>query len=236
MSGLWIAVLALAAPPAEGAVPAAVPSPPVLSADEPVVPPRTGIELRDACREAMRRWARPTDKEADLAAREFLVLYAELERDDQLAISQREDLRTKIRSRLLKLAQQIKRRVAIEKRLAREQQPGSVDAAPDEELAQWGGFGGMGGMGGAGMGGMGGAGMGGMGMGGFGGGPMANDDAGEELVELIQQTIAPTTWDVNGGPGSIYYWRPGRCIVVRQMGDVHDQVGNLLEQMQRLGR
>ncbi|KKL21876.1 hypothetical protein LCGC14_2441080, partial [marine sediment metagenome] len=39
----------------------------------------------------------------------------------------------------------------------------------------------------------------------FGGGAWADNDHGEALVELIQQVISPATWDVNGGPGAIYY-------------------------------
>jgi hypothetical protein len=75
----------------------------------------------------------------------------------------------------------------------------------------------------------------------MGGGPLGgpgqfSDDYGPELVELIQQTIAPQTWDVNGGLGSAYYWRPGRALVIRQTGNVHDQLGGLLEQLGRAGR
>ncbi|UCE88582.1 MAG: hypothetical protein JSW10_09600 [Pseudomonadota bacterium] len=61
-------------------------------------------------------------------------------------------------------------------------------------------------------------------------------DYGQELVELIYRTIAPTTWDVNGGPGSIYYWQPGRALIVRQMGTVHQQLGDALEQLRRAQR
>ena len=232
MSTLWIAAILIAAPPGE--VAAEQGTPPVVTTaqtpavQQPLVPLRTGPELRDAVRAALRRWARPSDKEADLAAREFLVLFGELQQDNRLAMSQREELRNKIRGRLLNLAQQINKRVAIQRRLARSKQPESVDAAgKNDVLAQWGGAG-RGGMGGPMMGG-------GMMGGGFGAGPV-NDDHGQEQVELIQQTIAPTTWDVNGGPGSIYYWRPGRAIVVRQMGEVHGQIGDVLQQMGKMGR
>ena len=240
MSTLWIAVIVLSAPPSEGAMPTSVTSPAASAEEQPLVPFRTGAELREAVHQALPRWARPSDKEADLAARELLVLYQELQHDDQLARSQREQLRTKVRSRLLKLAEQISKRVAIERRLAKAKRPESVEAAAgtDDVLAQWGGAGRRGVGGGFGGPGMGGGMMGGPMMGGpFGGGRFGgNDDYGEQLVELIQQTIAPTTWDVNGGPGSIYYWRPGRSIVVRQMGDVHDQIGDVLQQLGRVGR
>jgi hypothetical protein len=226
MCTFWMAAVLVAAPVLEDQLPSAADTSPALTQQEPLLPPRTGRELQDAARATLRRWARPSDKEADLAAREFIVLYEELCRDNQLARSQREQLRAKIRGRLLKLADQIRKRVAIEKRRAKAKRPPSVLAPEGQQdiLAQWGGFGGM---------------AGGMGPGIFGGGPGAaappNDDYGEELVELIQQTIAPTTWDVNGGLGSIYYWRPGRAIVVRQTGDVHDEIGGVLEQLRRLG-
>jgi len=238
MSTLWIAVIVLAAPPGEETSLAQVTSPPATVAEEPLVPLRTGPELRDAVREAMRRWARPGDKEADLAARDFLVLYEELRHDGNLSRAQREQFSTKVRGRLLKLAQQIKKRVAVQKRLAKTKRPESVDfpGGRADVLAQRGGFGRGGFGGGFGGPGFGGPMMGGPMMGGAGGPGTMNDDHGEALVELIQQTIAPSTWDVNGGPGSIYYWRPGRAIVVRQRGDVHDQIADVLRQMGKMGR
>jgi hypothetical protein len=60
----------------------------------------------------------------------------------------------------------------------------------------------------------------------------ANDRAAE-LIELIQTTIAPDTWDVNGGNGSIYYYRPLHALVVRQTGEVHHQIGGLLQALRR---
>jgi len=56
-------------------------------------------------------------------------------------------------------------------------------------------------------------------------------DYGPKLVELIQQTIAPDSWDVNGGPGTIMYFSPLRVLVVRQTGEVHDHLGGLLPAM-----
>jgi hypothetical protein len=57
--------------------------------------------------------------------------------------------------------------------------------------------------------------------------PAAND-YGDELVELIQTTIAPTTWDVNGGVGTIRYFRNLRVLVVRQTDETHEALGGLL--------
>lgn len=56
-------------------------------------------------------------------------------------------------------------------------------------------------------------------------------DYGPELVEVIQQTISPATWDINGGNGSIVYFSPLRVLVVSAPGTVHGQVGNVLGQL-----
>jgi hypothetical protein len=112
--------------------------------------------------------------------------------------------------------------------LARDGQPAGVGLPADrvDVLAQQGGFGGGFGPGGFG---------GGMGMGGNVLGP-ADQDNGEALVDLIQKTISPASWDINGGNGSIYYWRPGRALVIRQTGEIHGQIGDVLEQMNKLGQ
>ena len=60
-------------------------------------------------------------------------------------------------------------------------------------------------------------------------------DAGQDLVDLIQKTIAPHTWDVNGGPGVIRFWRPGLALVVYQTGEVHQRIADLTEQLQKAG-
>lgn len=69
--------------------------------------------------------------------------------------------------------------------------------------------------------------------GGFGGGTA--DDNGEALVELIQAVIKPDHWDVNGGPGAIYYWRNQRALVIRATDDVHGSAGDVLQQVRRVG-
>ncbi len=50
-------------------------------------------------------------------------------------------------------------------------------------------------------------------------------DNGQALVDLIHRTIHPDFWDVNGGPGTILYYRPLRCLVVRATDEVHGNVG-----------
>jgi len=216
MSGLLIAVLAAAAPPTEGP-PVLSPTPPAASAESPQHAPRSGNELRDAARDALRRWARPSDEEADAAARELITLLNELRQDDRLAASQRAYYLAKVRYRLERLSDQIAKRVARQKRLAATRRPETL-RMPDGEggvLAQQQAAGSA--------------------AGGFGRRTGPAGDYGQELVELIQRTIRPESWDVNGGPGTIYYWRPGRAMVVRQTWEVHEELDDLLRQLRRLG-
>jgi hypothetical protein len=56
-------------------------------------------------------------------------------------------------------------------------------------------------------------------------------DYGPELVELIQATISPATWDINGGNGSVVYFAPLRVLVVSAPGTVHNQIGGVLGQL-----
>ena len=58
-------------------------------------------------------------------------------------------------------------------------------------------------------------------------------DYGPLLVELIQRTISPNSWDVNGGPSTIRYWRPGMALVVRAPQDLHHEVAPLLLQLRQ---
>jgi len=59
------------------------------------------------------------------------------------------------------------------------------------------------------------------------GGDMVPDN-GQGLVELIQRTIRPAHWDVAGGPGSIVYFAPLRCLVVRASAEAHHEIGGLV--------
>jgi hypothetical protein len=60
-------------------------------------------------------------------------------------------------------------------------------------------------------------------------------DARQDLIDLIQKTIAPHTWDVNGGPGVIRFWRPGLALIVYQTGEVHERIADLTEQLHKAG-
>jgi hypothetical protein len=61
------------------------------------------------------------------------------------------------------------------------------------------------------------------------------DDFGPELVELIENTIAPGSWESQGGPGRIRYWRPGRAMVISQTDEVHRDLADLMGQLRKAG-
>lgn len=67
----------------------------------------------------------------------------------------------------------------------------------------------------------------------FGGGAVR--DHSQELIDLIQRTIKPDHWDVHGGPGSMFYYRPLMALVVRATSEVHGNVGGLMRAMRQAG-
>jgi general secretion pathway protein D len=56
----------------------------------------------------------------------------------------------------------------------------------------------------------------------------------QPLMELIQSTIAPDTWQANGGNGAISPFFTNLSLVVSQTQEVHEQIADLLEQLRRL--
>jgi hypothetical protein len=50
---------------------------------------------------------------------------------------------------------------------------------------------------------------------------------GQDLIELIESTIAPASWETRGGPGVIKYWADGHALVIRQTREVHEQIGGV---------
>ena len=224
MSIFLAVVLSVSGDPSSSTAPQPAPSAqPAKPATAP--PARSGRELADATHAALRKWAKASDKEADAAARDLLTIYTELQQDTRLARSTRETLRTTVRARLDQLCTQIGKRIAKEKTPAKvnpakaDPQVKSVAAADNPRpLAQVGVP----------------AGGGGGGFGGPGGGQQnAAADNGQALVDLIQNTISPKSWDANGGNCTIYYWQQQHAIVVRATGDIHGEISDALQQLDR---
>lgn len=53
----------------------------------------------------------------------------------------------------------------------------------------------------------------------------------EELIDVIHENIAPTSWDEVGGPGSVDSYGVARAIVVTQTRAIHRQIRDLLAQL-----
>lgn len=68
------------------------------------------------------------------------------------------------------------------------------------------------------------------------GGAAVPPDDGQILVELIQRTIAPDIWDVNGGNASIGYFPQLHALVVRAPGGVHRRIGGALGKLRAAGQ
>jgi hypothetical protein len=168
---------------------------------------RSGTALRDEVRVLLRDVARQAGKPDDAVVRKAVALYQEIQLDTQLRANQREPLRVALRNKLAYWGEQI----------AQQRAEAGLPAIPatvqkHKVLAQVPGQIGQPGQPPA-------------------GGAQPPIDHGQELLELIQDTIVPTTWDVRGGNGVVRYWAPGHALIVRQTGDVHEQLGQLLMDM-----
>jgi len=58
-------------------------------------------------------------------------------------------------------------------------------------------------------------------------------DYGQDLVDVIHAVVQPPTWDINGGPGSVVYFRTYRVLVVTAPSEVHSEIGDLLGQLRK---
>jgi hypothetical protein len=67
------------------------------------------------------------------------------------------------------------------------------------------------------------------------GGRAVEEANGRALVELIERTINPAFWDTVGGPGTIMYYAPLQCLVVRATSEVHGNVGGLVGGLRKAG-
>jgi hypothetical protein len=59
--------------------------------------------------------------------------------------------------------------------------------------------------------------------------PVTGDYAPASLIDIVQHTIAPTTWNAVGGPGAIQ--RAGRFLCVSQAEEVHCEIKHFLERL-----
>jgi hypothetical protein len=133
-------------------------------------------------------------------------VYKLLAGDKQLSNTERTDLKTRLRSRMIAMGDKIvddarramKKRQKEEAEAKRSASAGAKASSAASSVAISGAAGGRG-----------------------------EADNADELIELIRTTIRPESWDVNGGPGSIFYYRPSMALVVTQTQEVHWLIGGL---------
>jgi len=56
----------------------------------------------------------------------------------------------------------------------------------------------------------------------------------QSLIELIQQTVAPTSWNTVGGQGAVMPFQTNLSLVISQTQEVHEEIADLLDQLRRL--
>jgi type II secretory pathway component GspD/PulD (secretin) len=56
----------------------------------------------------------------------------------------------------------------------------------------------------------------------------------DQLIRLVESTIAPDSWSEVGGKGTIQYYPLGHGLVVNQTQDIQEQVADLLQALRRL--
>jgi general secretion pathway protein D len=69
--------------------------------------------------------------------------------------------------------------------------------------------------------------------------PMAGGGGGsfadfQSLIDLIQTTVVPDTWEALGGPSTMAPYPQNLSLVISTTSDVHDQIADLLESLRRL--
>jgi hypothetical protein len=252
MSVVWVLLMAATgASPANSnessqAVSQSVSGAPAASAESPA---RSAKELRQAVAESLRRANSAKAADRGAAIQSLVDLFQELGRDRQLSATERQRLGAEVRSRLARFAAQFRNELTRYAQRSSSEIAAGASGGPAVEglddlvdliqktispqdwvLAQR-----IGGQGGAGQAGAGMAGQAGQGAGGgaFGGIEQQTEANGQALVDLIETTIAPDTWDIRGGPGTIVYFNPLRALVVRQTGDAHDALSDVLGGLRR---
>jgi hypothetical protein len=170
-------------------------------------PKLTPQQVRDAVSLVLEREATAkTPAERAAAIRDLSKLYVAICRDTELAREQRLKLKAKVYSRLVIIKEDLERNIKRHQEDPKAVLPMYPVAESLAEQQQPDAQGGG-----------------------------AVTDYGETLVELIQKTISPASWDVNGGPGSIVYYPNLKVLVVRASGEVHGHVGGLFDGLRRAG-
>jgi hypothetical protein len=194
---------------------------PIASAPQP-----TAQELRQSVSNTLRREATSTGTSHEQALADLVAVYGQLRSDTQLPDAERRRRLGQVRQRLADEADELEQLAAERAERAK----AAERPTPADVLAQVGpgnargrgiaagrqqnvaGRGPPVGQGPAGA---------------------AGANSAQDLIDLIRTTIAPDTWDIRGGPGTIMYFAPRQVLVIRQTDEVHGQFGDLMRQLRR---
>lgn len=158
--------------------------------------------LPQRVRQVLKKWSKTPDENAEMAARELLLLHEELQTSFELTPNAQKLLTQAVERKLKGLSRQISKTLPANV---------TLPESHSEVLGQW-NAGEV--------------------------SPMQRQDelaqvGGEQLVEVIQKTIRPDSWEENGGRGTIYYWNNHRVLIIRQTQEVHGEVGGVMRQLRR---
>jgi hypothetical protein len=184
----------------------------------------TPRELRDATSDALVREATTEGAPHKTALYDLVTIYGQLQRDSQLPDRERNDRLAQVRARLARAAGELEGQAADpagNRPAARGRQAGARNAQAPARNARGAGNAARQ-----------------AGNGGFAGRAAATAGAPDtqgaaDLIELIQNTIAPDSWEARGGRGTIMYFPPRQVLVIRQTGEVHEQFQDLVRQLRR---
>lgn len=184
-----------------------------------------GKALRVAARDALKRSAARQGPASAAEVHELANLFGVVVRDQEMSKPDRDATRLSLRNRLLRIGKDLQAQVKRANRAAKRatsrssvasknsSRSASLDQAHSAQTqnsrANSQDVAGPGSI-----------------QGGAGGGAVA--DSAQDLIELIQTTIDPDSWDINGGPGTIRFYRPLNVLVIRASDEVHRSVGGVV--------
>lgn len=218
--GMMLMTVALAAQPVEATATkrdAAVSTPAASSAT--AATPRTPAQLREAVHATLKAAATSEGAARVDAAKQLAALYDELMHDTQMVKEDRVSLAGTIRSRLQKMDAEAKAALARAKR----NDPAHVGGA-DQPVGENGVLAQQLPKGAAGKNLIG---------GGAAKGGATQADYSQQLIDVIQTTIAPGSWDVNGGNGSIKFFPGLNVMIIRNTAENQEDLVDVLNALRK---
>ncbi len=174
--------------------------------------------LDNAVHDALRREAAAKGSQQQAAVRKLLALYQRLANDPNLPTSKRSELQALVGRRLTRASAQLKRRLTAdahakpakistaERDALAQQLPGAAVGAPGRPRVPTGAGGGL---------------------------TAATAQQAQQLVDLIESTVMPSSWQASGGTGAVKYFAPGMVLVISATDQVHEQVGGVLGDLRK---